>query len=73
MPLEGGLCHLFDMTLSIDLLEMDDSVFQMGLSERERYFMNFNTANYFIENKEYYVDKKVENEPIVILFIGIHN
>ena len=56
MPLENGLCHLFDMTLSIDLLEMDDSVFQMGLSERERYFMNFNTAKHFIENKDYYVD-----------------
>ena len=55
-PLKEKLVHLYELPLSIDLLEIDDSIFQVGVSEREKYFINFSPAHYVTSTKQIYVD-----------------
>lgn len=56
--------------LSIDKINTDDSYFQVGLTEKEKDFINFKNTN-IAGSRSLYVDSDINNEPLYIIYFGI--
>ena len=65
--------NVIEWFISFDFVEIDDSKFQVGLTERERHFVNFLKAFNIVSSKSIYVSPEVKNDPAFIIFMGIES
>ena len=62
---------MYEVWLGVDMVEYDDSYFQIGLTELEKMFVNVKQAGSRITNREIYVDKELKNHPAMVIYFGI--
>ena len=59
------------MLLRRDLVEFDDSLFQIGFSGRSKEFINFKPGHKITTARSTYVSKEVDNDPAFMILMGI--
>jgi hypothetical protein len=62
---------MFEVYLGVDIVEFDDSWFQIGLTEIEKQFVNVKQAALRTTNRSIYVDKSLQNYPAMVIYMGI--
>ena len=55
----------------MDYVQIDDSKFQVGLTHRHRYFLNFSQIINIVSNKSIYRSKDVNNDPAFVIMMGM--
>jgi hypothetical protein len=56
----------------IDQVLIDDSLFQFGITERSKYYFNGYSDRFLKDKKKNYSDKEIENDPLLIIYFGLH-
>jgi hypothetical protein len=65
------MLYVYEALLGVDKIEFDDSKFKIGISKREKHFINLKSLLRLTDKREYWVSQETQNHPALAIYMGI--
>ena len=63
--------RILELMYGLDNIKIDNSWFQLGLSEQDKDYINVQNYRYIKDKRDAFVDQQIKNHPLLVVMFGI--